>query len=342
MKKLSLLLIGLLLIPALFTSCDRGDDPDDGTTTVVVTTPEFTLMKEYMIDNGYDINKIIKNSDDEKFVVGPPADDGAALTAFLAKYYIMDIRSEAAYNTSHIQGANFVAFTDILTEAPNAGSKPILVVCFSGQTACYATALLRMYGYKHTQSLKWGMSGWNASTAGPWNGNIDTFADGHINWDGSDVAPTPQTFADPVIDTGLTDEDAILKQRVEEVVAAGFGPAQVSSEDVLTTPTDYHINNYFNEADYAGFGHIEGAYRILPLTLADDTYLGLDPAADAKVVTYCYTGQTSAVITACLRVLGYDAYTLMFGMNGMYNNNDAWTTNQWGVDSNPKNLPFGM
>ncbi len=46
MKKLSLLLIGLLLIPALFlTSCDSGDDP--GTTPVA--TPAFTLMKEYMV-----------------------------------------------------------------------------------------------------------------------------------------------------------------------------------------------------------------------------------------------------------------------------------------------------
>ena len=45
-------------------------------------------------------------------------------------------------------------------------------------------------------------------------------------------------------------------------------------------------------------------------------------------------------MTACLRVLGYDAYTLTFGMNGMFNTNPAWSTNQWGGDSNPKNLPL--
>ena len=43
----------------------------------------------------------------------------------------------------------------------------------------------------------------------------------------------------------------------------------------------------------------------------------LDPSK--KIVTYCYTGQTSAVITAYLRVLGYEAYSLKFGLNKLYN-----------------------
>ena len=55
MKKLSLLLIGLLLVPTfLLTSCDKGDDP--GTTPV--STPAFTLMKEYMVINNLDVNNI--------------------------------------------------------------------------------------------------------------------------------------------------------------------------------------------------------------------------------------------------------------------------------------------
>jgi len=334
MKKLNLLLVGLLLIPALLlTSCDRGDDVADK------TTPAFTLMKDYMTANSLDIDKIIKNSDDEKFVVGAPA--AADLDAFLAKYYIIDIRSSADFtNLGHINGAKNLAFTDILTDAPNAGSKPILVVCYTGQTACYATALLRMYGYKHTRALKWGMSGWNDDTAGPWNGKIGAnAADGHANWSYG-LAPTNVIYEDPTLASFSTDGSQILKERVEQVVAAGFGPATVSGIDVLNSPNNYFINNYFSEADYTGFGHINSAFRILPLTLTNNEYLNLNPDPNAKVVTYCYTGQTSAVITACLRVLGYNAYTLTFGMNGVYNTNPAWSTNQWGVDSNPKDLPI--
>ena len=141
------------------------------------------------------------------------------------------------------------------------------------------------------------------------------------------MTPANIIFTDPALTSVLTDGEAILKERVEAIVALGF--QGVSASEVLNNPGNYFVNNFFSEADYLGFGHISNAYRINPLNLADDTYLGLNSATNAKVITYCYTGQTSAVMTACLRVLGYDAYSLKFGMNGMYNSNPVWTTNKW-------------
>ena len=38
---------------------------------------------------------------------------------------------------------------------------------------------------------------------------------------------------------------------------------------------------------------------------------------DKSVVVYCYTGQTSAHVAGYLRVLGYDAKSMLFGVNGM-------------------------
>ena len=334
MKKLALLLIGLLIAPTLFlTSCDKGDEPGEG----VIVQPSFELMKDYMVANSMDIPNILTNSDGEKFVVGPPAD--ADLSAFLSKYYIIDIRDLNTFNDGHIEGAKNVAFSNILTEAPNAGSKPILVVCFSGQTACYATALLRLYGYPKTRALKWGMSGWNPATAvNSWDKKIGVEeANGHANWT-ANTAPNNMIFDDPDISTSGASGDVILKKRVEDAVAAGFGAAVVSGTDVLNNPNSYFINNYFNANDYSAFGHINGAYRINPLTIAGGEFNNLNP--DGTVVTYCYTGQTSAVMTAYLRVLGYDAKSMTYGMNGIYNTNPAWSTNQWGVTGNPKNLPL--
>lgn len=332
MKKLSLILIGLLLIPTLFlTSCDEGEEP------VIDTTPTFTILKDYMINNGYDIDKIIKNSDGEKFVTAAPATEGD-LPAFLSKYYIIDIRTADAFAAGHIEGAKNVPFKNILTEGAAAGSKPVLVVCYTGQTACYATALMRLYGFKHTQALKWGMSGWNPATAGSWNNNTGDIAVGNQNWSYSGALPN-DINNDPTISALSSDGASILKSRVELAVQDGFKTAKGS--DVLANPTGYFINNYFSETDFGAFGHITNAYRILPLTLADNSYKGLNPSAGAKIATYCYTGQTSAVVTACLRVLGYDAYSLTFGMNGMYHSNSAWKSNQWGVgSSNPKNYPL--
>jgi rhodanese-related sulfurtransferase len=328
MKRLHLILIGLLLIPSLFlTSCDQGETPE---TTI---TPAFTTMKDYMIANDLDINKVINNG--INFVAGAPAD--ADLNTFLAKYYIIDIRGAADYANGHISGAKNVAFANILTEgaAAQTAGKPALVVCYTGQTACYATALMRMYGYSNTQALKWGMSGWNSATAGPWNNAVGNEANGHANWSYG-AAPSNNVYDDPEISSLSTIGENILKSRVELAVQEGF--KTVKGTDVLNSPNNYFINNFFSSADYTGFGHINGAYRINPLTLADNSYRGLDP--EAKVVTYCYTGQTSAVVTACLRVLGYDAYSLTFGMNGMYNSNSAFSSNQWGVDSKPKSLPL--
>lgn len=331
MKKLSLLLIGFLFI---LTSCDGGSSDDNPP----VNDPAFVTMKNYMVDNGYDIPKILKNDDGAKFVAGAPA--AADLDAFLNKYYIIDIRSKDAYDAGHIQGAKNVAFSNILTEAEAAGDKPVLVVCYSGQTACYATALMRLYGYKDTQALKWGMSGWSEETDTSWDNMIGKEpANGHANWSYG-AAPANNVYSFPEFNSIKTDGNDILKSRVEQAVAAGFSAATVAGTDVLDNPANYFINNYFNPTDYSSFGHIEGAYRINPLTLEGGEYLNLDP--DATVVTYCYTGQTSAVMTACLRVLGYDAKTLTFGMNGLYNTHNHWTQvpNQWGGDSESKDLPL--
>lgn len=331
MKKLSLILIGLLLIPTLFlTSCDKGDDIQ------VVQTPAQTLMADYMLTANLDLPNVDTSVAGAKFVAGPPATE-ADVPAFLAKYYIIDIRGAADYTTSHIAGAKNVAFANILAEGALAGSKPVLIVCYTGQTACYAAALMRMYGFKETQALKWGMSGWNSTTATSWNNNIGNIAEGNSNWS-YDAAPPNKVFTKPAFTSLSTSGEAILKKRVEEVIATGFTHATVKGIDVLTTPSNYFINNFFSSADYTGFGHIKGAYRINPLSIADNSVLALDPAA--KVVTYCYTGQTSAVITAWLRVLGYDAYSLSFGMNLLYNNNSNWTSNKWSA-SVSKNLSFG-
>ena len=325
MKKLSLLLIGLLLVPTLFlTSCDKSDD----TGPVVVAEPTFTILKDYMVANQLDINNVISNPAGIKFVTGAPATYDAA--EYKATYFIMDIRSSTAFAAGHIDGAINVPFGDILTQAANKGGKKILVVCYTGQTACYGAALLRMYGHPNAQALKWGMTGWS-DTTDSWTAKTGNVGSDSANWSFSG-APSLDLYSDLVLNSLSVDGGEILKKRVEDVVAAGA--KFVSNADVVATPSDYFINNYFGEADYAGFGHITGANRILPLTLAGGEYKNLDTSA--KVVTYCYTGQTSAVVTACLRVLGYDAYSLTFGMNGLSHSSSQWSSNHWGVDSHAK------
>lgn len=327
MKNLFGYLFMMLAISTLvFTGCKDDNPAGDNTVNASQT------LADYLVEIDMDLNHVIKNSDGQKFVMGAPADGN------VSGKYVIDLRSSDKYNTSHIASAHNIEFTELLTEADKA-DKPILVVCYTGQTACYATSLLRLYGYHDAQALKWGMSGWSASTDS-WTNNVANIAEGHANWTYS-TAKSSEVFDMPSFTSTATSGDAILKERVEYIVSQGF--KGIDAQDVLDSPSNYFINNYFNNNDYLGFGHINGAHRLHELLISPSSsevssVTNINP--DKQIITYCYTGQTSAVITAYLRVLGYDAYSLKFGMNKLYNLEDSWTVNQWGADSNPKDLPL--
>lgn len=314
MKNLFAKLFLLILVSAvLFTGCKEETD----------SINEAQLLTDHLVASNMDISAITSG-----FVMGAPADGN------VGSKWVMDLRSASDFAAAHIANAHNVVFTDILNAAKNA-DKPILVVCYTGQTACYATALLRMYGYSDAQALKWGMSGWNASFD-KWTANCKDLTNAN-NW--TTAATEASLYELPEISTGMLIGSEILKKQVEKVVAAGF--KTVSGADVLAKPENYYINNYFSAEHYAGFGHVKGAVRINPLLVGDGSIKKLDPSKE--IVTYCYTGQTSGVITAYLNVLGYNAKSLLFGINGMSTSNSFWTsgnvTNHWGFDSKPKSLP---
>ena len=331
MKKVTFYLIALFLVPAiLFTSCKPTAPVEPQ------ADPAFKVLTDYLKANNKDLPSIIKyhgETADIKFVTPPPANNDA-IAAFIEKYTILDIRAASDFATGHIDGAKNILLKNILTEASAApADKQILVVCYTGQVACFATSLLRLAGYPKTQALKWGMSGWNSVFADKWENGIGNVAEGHDNW--TTDATALATFSDPELTETLTDGKTLLDARIAKVLADGF--KGVNAADVLDTPSNYFIHNFYKAADYTNFGHIKGAYRIFPLTLKDGEYNNLD--ASKEVVTYCYTGQTSAIVTAYLRVLGYDAYSLKFGMNGLYNSNSAWVKNKWS-EAVPKELNY--
>ncbi len=308
----------LLLVTAMvFTGCKRDNDD---------TFNAQKALTEYLVAQDLDINKII-----DGFVMGAPADGN------MSTFHVIDIRSAEDFSAGHIEGAVNVPFANILTEAANA-TKPIVVACYTGQTATYAVSLLRLSGYTTAKALKWGMSGWNpvfANSPKGWNGKTGSIAVSHANWN-TNPAPSNLTYDSPVFTSTSTDPAEILRARVAQVISEGF--KTVSADDVLATPGSFFINNYFSEAHYLGYGHIAGAVRIQPMLVGDASVKFND--SSKKVVTYCYTGQTSAAITAYLRVIGYDAYSMLFGMNKLYHSSSTWTANQWGVTDTPKTLPY--
>ena len=297
----------LALLPGLFLTSCKEDDNKSGQ-----DNPVFETLQNYLVTNNMDLNQVIMTEEHGKFA-----------TKSLDGKYIIDIRSAEHFEAEHLDGAVNSTLGNILEAAKSSGGKPILVVCYTGQTAARAVVALRLSGYPKAALLKWGMAGQGGTHADKWTSKIGDAALNHANWN-NEASVLPSTYNAPVLYTTATDGAAILKERVQAMLTKTDW--SVGNTDVLATPGDYQINNYFSETDWNGFGHIKGAYRLNPLTLNGSQVFNLDP--NETIVTYCYTGQTSSIITAYLHVLGYEkAKSLVFGMNGMQHSHSQWTDN---------------
>lgn len=308
MKKLfQILFLSAILSVVFFSSCKDSADPVPDNP---IEVSEFDALSTYLVAEGLDLPDILAS-----WIVSAPAE--ADLATFLDSYDILDLRSSDDFGNGHIEGATNTTLAGVL-DAASGTTKQILVVCYTGQTAGHATVALRLSGYTDAVVLKWGMSGWNSTTSGSWANSIGDAAQGSNGW----VAPTgdiidAETFDGPALETGETTGEAILEARVASLLSGGF--KGVANSAVLDNPSNYFVNNFWAATDVEHYGNVSGAYRIQPLTIENGEILNLDASKD--VVTYCWTGQTSSMVTAYLTVLGYKASSLKFGTNGMIYSN---------------------
>ncbi len=305
MKDLRKLFYLLLIIPILFVQ--TGCSEDDDTVDPPVVINEAEVLVKYLEANGDPVSTfpiMIKSTGVNTNITTN------------ANHYIIDIRSAADFGAGHATGAVNVASTEVLAhyEANSLASKDVVeIVCYSGQTAGWVTSLMNIMGHTNVKDMKWGMSSWSATTSGPWVNNISNARASQLV---TSVTAKATAGDLPNLTTGETEATDILRARVEAVFAEGFGAAKMANGGAFDTPSNYYIINYWSEADYS-WGHIPGAIQYTPKADLDyDTFLTTLPT-DKTIAVYCYTGQTSAHVAAYLRVLGYDAKSIVYGVNGM-------------------------
>lgn len=307
MKKFNLLVILGLVFGFMFvTSCSKDDDKDDPAPEV----NETEVIVDYLEnDLGFPYGG---------FVIGA-ADVNAQLLTNPDAFYIVDLRSADDFNTGHIAGAVQVNFGDLYGHIKGinaADYEKIVLVCYSGQSAAYAVALLRAAGISNVQSMKWGMSSWHEDLAGPWlNNRSNERAALFVN---TDAPAMPEKGELPTINTGKTEATEIIDARVAELFAAGYQAATVTHATLYGNLGGYRIINYWPTNLYTNLGHIEGAYNYPNggehWPLANDL---LTLSTEMPNVIYCYTGQTSSYLSGYFRILGYNNLSLMYGGNGM-------------------------
>jgi len=297
------------LILALFTvvSCDKEDDQPQ--------INESEVLATYLESTESPLQKDFVNTDMPTIIA---ADEVKTLNA-TGQVYIIDVRSAADFSTGHILNAHNVVLADILTHIKGVDLTPytkVAVVCYTGQTAAFAASLLRILGYDKVYSLKFGMSSWHADFASKWNTAI---ANGNAY--ATQFTGTASTKAAvggmPVLSTGKTTGQEILEARAADLLVEGFSPASITNTAVFDNLNNYYVVNYWPADQYTDPGHIPGAIQYTPkesIKLAAD--LKTLPA-DKTIAVYCYTGQTSAFLVTYLRLLGYDAKSILYGTNGM-------------------------
>ena len=270
------------------------------------TDPEFQTLVSYLSSNQMDLSNILTD-----WIV--PA---STVYENLGSFYVIDIRKNTDYSAGHIEGAVNSTLAGVIEAAAGADGKTIIVACYTGQTAAHAVVALRLSGFSDAKVLKWGMAGWTSSLAAPWEGNVDT--KNTPNWIAAPGAIVEnKEFDDPDLSTTATEGREMLSERVTYLLTQGF--KGISSTDLLDNPGKYFINNFWEKEDVQTYGNIVNAHRIKPLTLNGEDYKHLDPSK--TIVSYCWTGQTSSMVTAYLTVLGYDTKSMKFGVNSIIYDN---------------------
>jgi rhodanese-related sulfurtransferase len=307
LKRILLLLISLSLV--VFMSCSSDDD--ENPTEPGMT--EFEMMAQvgdayytaYTTVSGAGVNTTMQ-------AVYDNLTDGDDTN----NPQIIDWRGSADYDAKHIKGAINLALGDLVDKVNDGTidkSKKIVNVCYSGQTASVATATLNMLGFD-AQNLKFGMCGvTDDPTIVPksdrWSGKI---AEDNYTLNKTDEGMPSTEYSFPTISTGAATAEDVIKNRFS-LTSSGWG---VGFDDVKANPDNYFIINYWPADQYMDPGHIEGAYQFTPKSsLKSDEMLKYLPT-DKTVAVYCYTGQTSAQVCAYLRMLGYDAVSITYGVNG--------------------------
>jgi rhodanese-related sulfurtransferase len=293
---------------------------DDSTSPTPVN--ESDLLIQYLEGAGGDYINVTMNS------LATAEAVKTDITADASKYLVIDIRDTATFAKGHIAGAKNVQFKDMLTYAKaNDLTKytKVYVACYSGQSAAYATCLLRLMGYNNVYSMKFGMASWHSDFKATWTNGVGNGGAATIS---KDEVAKPALGNLPTLNTGKTTGKEILEAKVAEAFAAGF--PSVKSDVVLGNLSNYFVAAYWSLADYKDPGHVAGApCYVSKSDLKSTTFLKSLPT-NKTIAIYCYTGHTAAYAAAFLKVMGYDVKSISYGGNAMYydlmvsKNKSAW------------------
>jgi rhodanese-related sulfurtransferase len=306
-KILSLLLVLFMLFGAVACSggaveeepsMDLGDSEDP-----VVEPVDLGIV-------GEEVDAYFANMPDHIYKIGQQ--DFIDMVAAGDDMTILDIRQADAYAEGHVMGAINApwgsAISDVLSKLP--ADKPLLVYCYSGQTAGQAVHTLNIAGFD-ARSVNLGYV-FGISKVEGYEAYTDTVAV-EVTEDVTEIDADIQTALDAYY-AGLAD--------VAGTQYANYKISEDNLQAMINGGEDFYLLS-IRQQDAYDASHIAGA-ELLPW--GSDMAAGFaDLPMDKPVVVYCYSGQTAGQTVAALRLLGYDAVSLNGGMGVGANAPHGWS-----------------
>ena len=295
-KKLLVLLLTLALMTTSFAACG-GQEAEAPAEPPAVEEPEVNVVEEAAM--GYFANLPETNNMITFDKLMPMIDAGEEM-------FIIDARSAEDYAAGHIKGAVNLPFASTATGEnvqyiPD--DVPVYVYCYTGQTASQLTSVLNVAG-KPVTNIRGGFLRGITKVDGH-EAYLDTVA--------VDM-PTTEYTMDPDLQAAVVSYfETVASYNGTDTANQNIAPDKVK-EIVDSESDEYFILSVRQAEDYAK-GHVPGAVNIPFGVGMQDSFADLPK--DKKIIVYCYTGHTASQTVGILRLLGYEAYNMSFGMGSV-------------------------
>ena len=256
----------------------------------------------------------------------------------LSNYLIIDLRDSSVYLEGHIDGAKNIPKDSLIYYIGTNYTKfsKVVLVSASGQSAAYNSSLLRIAGFTNVYYMNYGMASWNTFFSSVWTDRLTTYPDlgifSHTLYPKKNYSPLPNISlnspAQSMKDFVQTRINALIKEGFNEDFNSVSSKSALTFNDwvntnpkiylICTGPAMLYNSNPYSTNTYHPTGAVLYQVPPDPSDFRSISYLQTLPP-DSTFAIYGGTGQESAFYTAYLRLLGYDARSVLFGMNNIDN-----------------------
>lgn len=318
-----LTIVVLLFAITSFTGCKNEDKAGAAESAPI---NESQALYNFFIQNGDYINK----------PTTPAIMTAGQLYGMLDKnIHIIDLRDAEQYNQGHIEGAVNVEPANIVEYFENSIDAPyfdrVVLVCSRGQLSAYVTGIMQLLGYDNTYSVRYGMNAWNSKLAEEgWDKVTASYPDALTR---EPALQLKGKYGFPKISTGGRNGYEVARLRAKELLDPEHISFHVDYEEIRQSPDEYTVIAYVPADWFEMSVHPKGTVNFPPKVSlkAGGPVESITP--ESKIAVYCFNGHHSAHATAWLRMMGYDARSILYGansfMHGYFEKSDKDTPREW-------------